>query len=255
MFDYSIKKPIRRFKRQLTGTLGTCKSRIKKNKRRERVKNLIKGRLNLITSKPDTVTPIVQEIRNARKQIFVTSDPVEELELDENVMDDEIEIIPEKRDIIPKYNVKDDYLLGSKTESTDEMLVVNLRLHSLIKPLRDGLQLCKNPSKFETKNDYPTLNIVHQIDGFENAAMNPVFWSTDQVFSFVKQVSSTINVAKKFRAEDIDGAALMNLSKSDLMKYMQLNASIAGPLSETIKKLRNETIQKFLNVRASIFVK
>lgn len=258
MFIYSNKKPVKiRIKKSLTGTLGTSKSRIRKNKRRERVKKLIKGRATVVFDKPDTVTPLVQEIRNARKQIFakpVEEDPVEEMEMEESVIIDE-EVQEEKIDTNPKYNVKDDYLLGSKTESTDEMLVINLRLPALIKPLRNGLQLCKNPSKFDTNSVYPTLNLVHEIDGFENAAMNPVFWSTDQVFLFIKHISTTINVAKKFRAEDIDGAALMNLSKSDLMKYMQLSSSIAGLLSEMIKKLRNETIQKFLNVKATVLAK
>lgn len=235
--------------------MGTSKSRIKKNKRRERVKKLIKGRTTVALNKPDIVTPIVQEIRNARKQIFVKSDPVEEMELEDNIICGDKEIKPETINVHPKYNVKDDYFLGSKTESTDEMLVVNLRLPALIKPLRDGFHICKNPSKCETNNVYPTLNLVHQIEGFENAAMNPVFWSTDQVFLFIKHISTTINVAKKFRVEDIDGAALMNLSKSDLMKYMQLNSSIAGLLSEMIKKLRNETIQKFLNVKATVLAK
>ena len=259
LFIYSNKKPVKiRIKKSLTGTLGTSKSRIRKNKRRERVKKLIKGRATVVFDKPDTVTPLVQEIRNARKQIFakpVEEDPVEEMEMEESVIIDDEEVQEEKIDTNPKYNVKDDYLLGSKTESTDEMLVINLRLPALIKPLRNGLQLCKNPSKFDTNSVYPTLNLVHEIDGFENAAMNPVFWSTDQVFLFIKHVSTTINVAKKFRAEDIDGAALMNLSKSDLMKYMQLSSSIAGLLSEMIKKLRNETIQKFLNVKATVLAK
>lgn len=288
MIISSIKNAVKiKIKKPLTSTLGTSKSRIKKNKRRERVKNLIKGRPTTVTvtkstatitkptvtvtkptatitkptatiTRPDVtplLTPPVQEIRNARKQIFLTSDPVEEMELEDNAMDDDVEIIPEITDINPNYNVKDDYLLGSKTESTVEMLVVNLRLHSLIKPLRDGIQLCKNPSKYETTNVYPTLNIVHQINGFENAAMNPVFWSTDQVYLFIKHIATVKNLAKTFRLEDIDGAALMNLSKSDLMKYMQLNSTVAGSLSETIKNLRNETIQKFLNVKAYVFAK
>lgn len=246
--------------------MGTSKSRIKKNKRRERVKKLIKGRPKTATIKkpPDTktrinvsqllspVVSVVQETRNARKQIFVSSDPVKEIILKDNAMDDDVEIIPEISDINPNYKVKDDYLLGSKTESSVEMLIVNLRLHSLIKPLRDGIQLCKNPSRYETPNFYPTLNIVHQIDGFENAAMNPVFWSTDQVCLFIRHIATVKNLAKIFRLEDIDGAALMNLSKSDLMKYMQLNSTVAGSLSETIKNLRNETIQKFLNVKAHV---
>ena len=244
MFSSSSNKNTVKFKtkKQLSATLGINKSRLRKNKRRERVKNLIKGRVTVTFNKPNVIPP-VQEIRNARKQTFVTSEAIEEMELEDNVIDNEIEIIAEKKDVNLKYNVKDDYLLGSKTESTDEMLVVNLRLHSLIKPLRDGIQLCKNPTKFETNNVYPTLNLVHQIQAFENAAMNPVFWSTDQVFLFIKHISTMKNVPKTFKTEDIDGAALMNISKTDLMKNMHFNSSTAGSLSEIIKHLRNGTIK------------
>ena len=64
-----------------------------------------------------------------------------------------------------------------------------------------------------------------------------------QVFLFIKHISTMKNVPKTFKTEDIDGAALMNISKTDLMKNMHFNSSTAGSLSEIIKHLRNGTIK------------
>lgn len=140
-----------------------------------------------------------------------------------------------------------DYFLSNRQATAAEKLVIPLRLTHLMKQLHDGSALCKEPPiSIKDSKNFPIFNIIRRIDGISNTN-NPLEWSSQDASHFVKFVSPLKGVSKIFLAEDIDGEALLNLTASDLVKYLRIDAKTSEKLVETFSQLREEVIQRFVN--------
>jgi len=130
----------------------------------------------------------------------------------------------------PAYDREKDYFLGSnRIESDSEKIVIALRMscQPLLKDLHNGRNLCKIPK--------------HKHE-------NPIFWSCDETFAFMKHITPVKGVAQNFKAEGIDGESLMSLTKADLKKYFSLDERIADKISSSIQQLRKETIESYVDI-------
>lgn len=148
--------------------------------------------------------------------------------------------------VTENYDLSKDYFLGDREMTEAEKLVIPLRLCSLVKRLHDGSKLCKNPPA--DRKSFPTFKIIQHIEGLSNSDKNPLHWSVDETFIFVKYIAAAKKVAKLLRAEEIDGEALMNLSSADLTDHFHLDASVAESLFKIFSNLRNEVIERFVSV-------
>lgn len=144
------------------------------------------------------------------------------------------------------YDNSKDFFLGDRKSSDAENIVIGLRLHSLVKRLHDGSKLCKDePNDIST---FPTFKIIKHIEGLGKSDKNPLNWSIDETFTFVKYISSVKNIAKVFRAEDVDGEALLNLTYSDLVHHFNFDAITSESLMQVFTQLRSEVIERYLNI-------
>lgn len=141
----------------------------------------------------------------------------------------------------------DDYFLDGLDDMND-LLVINLRLHWLLKTKKNGkLNFSKTPQ--ENDSSYPLLQKVKVMKGLKTEK-NPLFWTIEEVYWFIRNISPLPDkgIAKTFRQEEVDGAALVNLKKADLIKYLKVGVPTAQTLAAKIAQLRHETIQKFVNL-------
>ena len=140
-----------------------------------------------------------------------------------------------------------DYFLD-RFDDMNDLLVINLRLHWLLKTKKNGkLNFSKTPE--ENDSSFPLLQKVKVMKGL-NTEKNPLFWTIDEVYWFIRNISPLPDkgVAKTFKLEEIDGAALVNLKKADLIKHFKVSVATAQILAAKIAQLRHETIQKFVNL-------
>jgi THAP domain len=141
-----------------------------------------------------------------------------------------------------------DFFLGNRELTPAEKLVIPLRMTGLVRQLHDGSVLCKEPP-LSTKDSkaFPMFNLIRRINGISNTN-NPLEWSTQDTFHFIKQISPVKGAAKVFFAEEIDGEALLNLTATDIEKHLGFDRKISEELAEKFKELRNEVIQRFINI-------
>jgi hypothetical protein len=146
-----------------------------------------------------------------------------------------------------KINPEKDFFLSNRELTPGEKLVIPLRLTTLVKQLYDGSNLCKEPpiSTKDTKT-FPIFNIIRRINGISNTN-NPLEWSPQDTFHFVKQISPAKGIAKVFFAEEIDGEALLNLNTIDITTYLGIDSEISEELAEKFSQLRKEVIHRFIN--------
>lgn len=143
-------------------------------------------------------------------------------------------------------DVSQDYFLSDREATPAEKLIIPLRLTTLTKRLHDGSNVCKNPPAcIKDSKIFPTLNIIKTIDGLDE---NPLEWTPNHTFSFVKVVSPVKGIAKRLRSEDVDGEALLNLTKFDLSHYFKLNESTSEALFSIFSQLRREVIGRYINI-------
>jgi hypothetical protein len=95
---------------------------------------------------------------------------------------------------------------------------------------------------------FPTFNIIQHIDILKECDKNPLHWTADETFLFVKFISPVKSIAKSLRAEEIDGEAILNLTKKDLIIHFQLDEGTADSLERIFLQLRNEIIQRYVNI-------
>jgi hypothetical protein len=151
-----------------------------------------------------------------------------------------------KQKMIDNYEFSKDFFLGDRKPSDIETTIVALRLRSLVKRLHDGSKLHKESST--DISNFPTFSIIKHIDGLAKSHENPVKWSVDETFSFVKYISPAKNVAKTLRAEEIDGEAMLNLTTSDLTSHFGFDTTTSESLIKVFTQLRGEVIERFLNI-------
>lgn len=196
-------------KRGSSGLANLQKARMKKMLRRERMKRLVDQRAS---QKPQTE----KETKQVKSEV-------------------DIQIA--------------DYFLGQRHKSPAEKLIIPLRFNSLLKRLHKGENLCKQPPvSLKDKNTFPTFNIIQQIEGFRDSNKNPLDWTVHETYNFIRHISPIRNVAKSFIAEEIDGEALINLTKSDLINHFNLDPVISDSLISVFLQLRREIIKRFINI-------
>lgn len=148
-----------------------------------------------------------------------------------------------------EYDVEKDYFLGNRQETHAEKLIIPLRMIPLLKKLCKKTNLVKNPpASVKNTATFPTFSIISHIDGLNEGDRNPLHWTTDETFLFIKYISPVKSIAKSFRLEEIDGEAMLNLTKNDLVKHFHLDTNTADSLDRIFSQLRKEIIQRFINV-------
>lgn len=207
--DSKETKALKKEKRGSCGYANLQKARMKKQKRKERMRSLMQQRAQL------------------KSKTGVTS---------------------KEKKLNQENSLENDYFLGNRHQSTAEKLIIQLRLPALLQRLHEGENLCKKPPESITDTKaYPTFDIIHNIIGLFEGKRNPIEWSVLEASRFVRYVS-TIAIAKTFRSEDIDGEALLNLTKADLINHLRLAPETADKLFTTFTNLRSEVIKRFINV-------
>lgn len=200
-------------KRGSCGYANLQKARMKKLRRKERMRSLMAQRLQ-------------QKDKTAKVPSVTSKD----------------------KKVKEEYALEKDYFLGNRHISTAEKLIIQLRLPSLLERHHNGENLCKKPPEsIKDTKVYPTFDIIQNIIGLFEGKRNPVEWSVLETSRFVRHISSSA-IAKAFRAEEIDGEALMNLTKADLIKHFFVETSTAEKLITTFSSLREEVIKRFINV-------
>lgn len=83
-----------------------------------------------------------------------------------------------------------DYFLGKRKESHSEKLVIALRLSHLVNALHEGKNLCKTPPvPIKDGSQFPILNMIRGIEAWIDTKKNPVEWSSNEAFFFVKHLN------------------------------------------------------------------
>lgn len=144
----------------------------------------------------------------------------------------------------PVYEVSNDYFLGNRTENVNEKIVIALRLTSLMKHLQDGTTLTKH--SIRDAKTYPIFNRIKNFQELLNPD-NPIFWSCSQVQIFIEQFTSQKGIMKRFKCQEIDGEALLNISRTDLSNYFEIDSSTADALGGTLEQLKKETVLRYVN--------
>lgn len=138
-----------------------------------------------------------------------------------------------------------DYFLGDRIESDTEKVVISLRLTYLVKHLHDEkMSLCKHPSSIRDSKTYPIFNKIKNVQELLN---NPVYWTNEQVLIFVEQFTSQKAITKRFESEEIDGEAILSLTKLDLKNFLKFDEGTSEILGTAFEQLRKETIMRYVN--------
>jgi hypothetical protein len=145
----------------------------------------------------------------------------------------------------PDTLIDSDYFLGDRVESDTEKVVISLRLTYLVKHLHDEkMSLCKHPSSIRDSKTYPIFN---KIKNNQELLNNPVYWTKEQVLIFIENFTSQKAITKIFENEEIDGEAILSLTKSDLKNFLKLDEGTSEMLGTTFEQLRKETIMRYVN--------
>lgn len=75
---------------------------------------------------------------------------------------------------------------------------------------------------------------------------NPLEWSIDTVCEYIESLPRCHNIAKLFREQEIDGAALLSLNQSDLTATLNIKLGPAIKIYNQIIYLREQSIKYLL---------
>lgn len=216
-------------KRGSSGLANLQKARMRKLLRRERMKSLIKKRA---------------EDRKEEKVAVEVKPPITR-----NLTEVKKTIVKVENTRTLKSHVKaasKDFFLSDRQPSKTEHLLVSLRLTSHFHSLHNGSKICKDkPSSINDVAAFPTFNIIKQIDSLKQQDKNPVDWSVDETYRFVRKISSSRGVAELFKNQCIDGEALLNLNCDDLRNYLSLDSTTSESLAGVFSQLRREVLQRY----------
>lgn len=211
-------------KRGSSGLANLQKARMRKLLRRERMQNLIKKRAE--ERKDEKISEEVKKTPSIVKKTIVKVENTRTL----------------------KSHVKEmkDYFLSDRKPSVTEHLVVSLRLTSHIHSLHNGSsRLCREvPSSIKDAARFPMFNKINQIESLKQDK-NPIDWTVDETYRFVRKISSSRGIAELFKSHCIDGEALLNLSRDDLRNYLGLDVKTSEILGQELSQLRQEVLQRY----------
>lgn len=94
--------------------------------------------------------------------------------------------------------------------------------------------------KFEWNKAYRVLKQSDDDD------VNPLNWTIEQVVDNLQKVCSSEDILAQFKEQEIDGAALLDLSKEDLHTLMSIKLGPSIKISNFIEKLRRNVCGKFI---------
>lgn len=142
------------------------------------------------------------------------------------------------------YDVSKDYFLGEREETENEKVLISLRLS---KYLQDGKTMLKHPSSIRNAQTFPLFNSIKHMDSLVN--MNPVFWDESMTLSLINHLLPLKeNFIKRFKLHHVTGETILNLTKNDLITFIQLDESSASFLCDKFDQLRKETIMRYVNI-------
>lgn len=79
-----------------------------------------------------------------------------------------------------------------------------------------------------------------------NKDINPLNWTIDQVVENIHKICNSEDISSRFKEQEIDGGALLDLSKEDLNNLLSIKLGPSIKISHFIETLRNEVCQKFI---------
>lgn len=141
------------------------------------------------------------------------------------------------------YDVSNDYFLGDREETEHEKVLISLRLPQ---HLNDGKTVLKHPSSIRNVQNFPLFNSIKHLEKL--ISNNPVFWDTSDTLSFIQHFIPLKSIVKRFQSHEVTGETILNLTKSDLTNYLQLDETDALVLSEKFEQLRRETIMRYVSI-------
>jgi hypothetical protein len=143
---------------------------------------------------------------------------------------------------------ENDLYLNGKNLDLEAFYRIHLQLYDSLLPtakagkVKISFRVIQNGSK-----DYPLLNRLQGINGMKPDKPS-VIWNRDEVKKFIFFMTNNFQLAQFFKDLEIDGSALLSLTKQDLMTYLKLQEKSADFLVKTIQQLKQETIQKFIQI-------
>jgi hypothetical protein len=141
------------------------------------------------------------------------------------------------------YDVSKDYFLGDREETEFEKVLISLRLPQ---HLNDGKSILKHPSSIRNVQNFPLFNSIKHMEKLVNNI--PVFWDTNDAISFIQHFIPIKAVIKRFQVHQVTGETILNLTKNDLINYLQIDDKNASILSEKFEQLRRETITRYISI-------
>lgn len=80
----------------------------------------------------------------------------------------------------------------------------------------------------------------------KDGEVNPMEWSVEQVVENITKICHNEDIVGRFKEQEIDGTALLDLSKEDLHMLMSIKLGPSIKISHFIEKLRNDVCQRFV---------
>lgn len=80
----------------------------------------------------------------------------------------------------------------------------------------------------------------------KDADENPLNWSIEKVVENIIKICDNEEIASRFKEQEINGSALLDLSKEDLNILMNIKMGPSIKIFHFIEKLRNKVCQEFV---------
>lgn len=83
-------------------------------------------------------------------------------------------------------------------------------------------------------------------ESVDKSEKNPLNLSFDEVSELITKTCQNADIGELFREQLIDGAALLDLSKDDLMNLLNLKLGPCIKISTLIERLRDQVLTNFI---------
>lgn len=75
---------------------------------------------------------------------------------------------------------------------------------------------------------------------------NPLNWNVDQVSDNILKICHSEDIANRFKEQEVDGTALLDLSKEDLHNLLSIKLGPSIKISHFVDKLRRQVCEQFI---------
>ncbi|KAG7203223.1 hypothetical protein KM043_010326 [Ampulex compressa] len=76
---------------------------------------------------------------------------------------------------------------------------------------------------------------------------NPLFWSVDDVFRYLRKTNDCKDIAYRVKQEEIDGLAFLLLNLPSLTQHMKLRTSLAMKLCRHVEQVKVTFFLRHIN--------